>query len=466
MSAINQRDADQRAADEHGDVRRGDEQGDGMTFDGIEAALRGELSARAESLAAAPPPFAAVRRAVRRDRTRRLVGTASGLSLVAALVAALTLTLNGASGSTAQSAASGPSPLLTIPTRGNLAGDSAFLAAALQRLDSVDQRSVARSSTGAGSHKATNGYVLLYANDDGKHRVVIGGTYDGSVTTFVVLVGGHGAAAAALKADSSSGSQDPEYFTYLGSPVSSPADGTAIPFVVLGPTNMTNVDYVTGATIKTITTTFTDVRDPAAHAHVVNGTAAGEVIPPAAATVDQTVRAETYTVFRAEVGGHWIDANPLVRSFPVPAGRLPTGFDTTAIRNAIVTAGRSAGEAMNATSAGGDALPDNVAQVLTDLANFSGVPAGSITYQVDWTGRATAQWDAALLDMHAPGLPAMQVFVQGLAAGVPDSDSPGMMMTFVRPAVALTPGHIPHTAAEFGGKPEPEVFGYQIMNSW
>lgn len=439
-----------------------------MAFDGIEAALRGEFSARAESLAVTPPPHEAVRKAVRRDRTRRLIGTTSGLSLAAALVVALTLTLtpNGTSGSTTQSASDGPSPLLTIPTRGNLAADSVFLAAAMQRLGSIDRSWVAYSPADTKSRKATGGYVILYANDDGKHRVVIGGTYDARVTAFVVLVGGHGAAAAALKVDSSSGSQDPEYFTYLGSPSSSPAVIAPIPFVVLGPTNMTNVDYAIGATITTVASTFTDVRDPVAHARVVNGAAAGEIIPPAVNTVNQTVKVESYTLFRAEIGGRWVDANPLVRNFQVPPDRLPTGLDTTAIRNAVVTAGDAAGITLNLASPGGDAVPDNAAQVLIDLANFAGVSPSSISYQIDWTGRETAQWDATLLDMHAPGLPAMQVFVRGLAAGAPDSASPGMMNTFVRPAVALTPGHMPHTAAEFGGKPEPEVFGFRVVNRW
>ena len=439
-----------------------------MAFEGIEAALRGELSARAESLAVTPPPHEAVRKAVRRDRTRRLVGTTSGLSLAAALVVALALTLtpNGASGSTTQSASDGPSPLLTIPTRGNLAADSAFLAAAMLRLDSVDQSWVAQSPTDSKSREATSSYVILYANDDGKHRVVIGGTYDARMTGFVVLVGGHDATAAALKVDISSGSQDPEYFTYLGSPSSSPGDGAQIPFVVLGPTNTTKIDYATGATIKTVNSTFTDVREPATHAQVVNGAAAGEIVPPAASTVDQMVKVEMYTVFRAEIGGHWMDANPLMRNFPVQPGKLSTGLDATEIRNAVVTANAAAGISMNATGPGGHAVPDNVAEVLIDLANFAGVPAGSISYRVDWAGRETAQWDATLLDMHAPGLPAMQVFVRGLAGGAPYSASPGMMNTFVRPAVTLAPGHVPHTAAEFGGTPEPEVFGFRLVNSW
>jgi len=25
---------------------------------------------------------------------------------------------------------------------------------------------------------------------------------------------------------------------------------------------------------------------------------------------------------------------------------------------------------------------------------------------------------------------------------------------------------MPHTAAEFGGKPEPEVFGFRVVNRW
>ena len=110
-------------------------------------------------------------------------------------------------------------------------------------------------------------------------------------------------------------------------------------------------------------------------------------------------------------------------------------------------------------------MPDNVAGVLLDLARFDNVPISSLTYQVDWIGRETAQWDAALLDVHAPGLPPMQIFVRGLTAGAPDSASPGSANTLVRPAAALTPGHVPHTAPSFGGTPEPGVFGYQLMTT-
>jgi hypothetical protein len=43
---------------------------------------------------------------------------------------------------------------------------------------------------------------------------------------------------------------------------------------------------------------------------------------------------------------------------------------------------------------------------------------------------------------------------------------PGLARTYVRPDTTLSPGHLPKTASAFGGVPEPNLFGYQIMTTW
>ena len=431
----------------------------------IEAVLRSELAVRADALEAVPPPYANVRRAVRRDRGRRLAGATAGLALAAALVVTLTQVLGGGSGSTVGAAAGAPSPLLTVPTRGNLAGDSDFVTAAKWRLDTSSKGAAsARPLPGSRSAAAatSNGYSILYANDDGTHRVVIGATYDGRYTLFTELVGAHGDSVPALKQSDSGGAQTPdETFTFVGEFTE---NGDSVPFVVLGPLDMTNAEYATGVTLAAAGGKLDVVRSHVAKVTTVDGVAAGEI--PGAHSMADVVRMDLFTVFRAQINGRYVDADQFGRASPALPGTLPTGPAYTAIKAAVAQKGRAAGLSMNTDSPGGDAAPDNVAAVMLDLAQFDGVPISSLTYQVDWVGRETAQWDAALVDVQAPGLPPMQIFVRGLTAGAPDSASPGLAHTFVRPATPLTPGHVPHTAAAFGGTPEPGVFGYQLMTTW
>lgn len=440
----------------------------------IETALRGELSARADSLEAAVPPYTAVRRAVRRDRGRRLAGAASGLALVAALIVTLTQVLGSASGPMVDPAASAPSALLTIPTRGNLAADSAFIAAVKWHLDTSNDHP-AHPPTDRAAHgnivptatATTSGYSILYANDDGTHRVVIGGEYDGRQTFFAVLIGDHAAAPSALKQSDRIGtptstSAPDEPLTFIDSFTT---NGAPVPFVVLGPTNMTNVEYATGMTLTSSDGRLTVTRSKITQVATVDGAAAGEI--PGASTLAEAAWLDTYTVFRAEIGGRHIDADPFGRMSPAVPGTMPFTPAYKAIMAAVAEKGRAAGLNMTAESPGGDAVPDNVAAVFLDLARFDSVPISSLTYQVDWIGRETAQWDAALVNVHAPGLPSMQIFVRGLTAGAPDSASPGLARTFIRPAGALEPpGDWPHTAASFGGTPEPATFGEQVMSTW
>lgn len=426
--------------------------------DDIEALLRGELAGRAGGLSVGEAPYPAVNRAARRDRNRRRVAAASGFVLAAALAGTLPYAISGSHGSTSVAVAGAPSPLLTAPLRGNLAGDSAFVAAAKQRLDT----SGGSSSHGNTGMTAPTGYDILYANDDGTHRVVIGAAYNGKYTMFAVLVGAHAAPVSALTTSGPTGFDQPNAsFTYLGDFT---AAGTSVPFVVLGPTSMTGVEYATGLTLGTANGKLTRERTGIKQAATVNGAAAGEIA--ATGTDADLVRLGLYTVFRAQLGGKRIDADPANRTVPALDGDVPGSAPYDAIRSAVAQQGRNAGLSMSTNSPGGDAVPDNVAMVLLDVANFVAVPLGSIDYHVDWIGHETAQWDSALLDVSVPGLPHVQFFVRGLAAGVPDSASPSLKNSFIRPAVTLTAGHLPETASAFGGSPGPSVIGYELMSTW
>ena len=424
--------------------------------DDIETLLRGELAGRAGGLFVGEAPYPAVTRAARRDRNRRRVVAASGLVLAAALAGTLPYAIGGSHGSTVVAGA--PSPLLTEPLRGNLAGDSAFVAAAKQRLDT----SPAPASQGPVGMTAPAGYDILYANDDGTHRVVIGAAYNGKYTMFAALVGPHVAQASALKAAGFIGSEKPEpTFTFLGSFT---GGGASVPFVVLGPTSMTGVEYATGLTLGNTHGTLTRVRTGIKQAATVNGAAAGEIA--VTGTPAEVSRLALFTVFRAELGGKYIDADPDGRETPAQPGQIPGSAPYDAIRSAVAQKGREAGLSMSTNSPGGDAVPDNVAMALVDLANYAAVPFNAVSYHVDWIGHETAQWDSALLDVSVPGLPKLQIFVRGLAAGVPDSASPGLGKSYIRPAVTLTPGHLPETASAFGGTAEPSVVGYELMTTW
>jgi hypothetical protein len=426
--------------------------------DDIETLLRGELAGRAGGLSVGDAPYPAVNRAARRDRNRRRAAAASGLVLAAALAGTLPYALSGSHGSTSVAVAGAPSPLLTAPLRGNLAGDSAFIAAVKQRLDT----SPSPAPPGAADMSAPAGYNVLYANDDGTHRVAISAAYTGKTTLFAVLVGPHGASVSALKAGGHGGANGSEAtFTYLGAFTGA---GASVPFVVLGPTSMTGVEYATGLTLGSVGGKLTSVRTGVEQATTVNGAAAGEIADTG--TPAEVERLNILTAFRAELGGKHVDVDPVGRDSPALPGEVPGDSAYDAIRSAVAQKGRQAGLSMSAKSPGGDAVPDNVAVVLVDLAHFAAVPVGSIGYHVDWIGHETAQWDSALLDVSVPGLPKLQIFVRGLAAGVPDSASPGLGQSFVRAAVTLTPGHLPETAAAFGGTREPSVVGYELVATW
>ena len=436
----------------------------------IEAVLRGELAVRADSLSIGAAPYPAVARAARHDRYRRRVGAATALVLAVVLAIVIPFGAGGLMGTSAGPPATGggPSPLLNAPVRGDLAGDSALITAAEQRFDAI----AAHSPTAPGPH-ATAGYRVIYANDDGTHRVIIGATYDGSNTDFTGLVGPNAAAVSSLKPgiDESlstpantydGGAPSPEStFTYLGMFT---GGGGSVPFVVLGPTTMTQVEYSTTPTLGSMDGKLTHGRSGITHVTTVDGAAAGEIAD--ATTVAGAVRLGSYTVFRAELAGRLTDVDPMSRTTVVLPDSSPTSDAQHEIRAAVAERGQNAGLVMPVDGVGGNGVPDRVAQALSDLASFDGVSISSIHYSIDWVGQETAQWNAALLDVSAPGLPKLQIFVRGLTVGASENDSSGMPNTLMRPAVTLTAGHLPTTGEAFGGTLEPNLIGFGLMNEW
>lgn len=250
-------------------------------------------------------------------------------------------------------------------------------------------------------------------------------------------------------------------FTFLGEFTGT---GGSVPFVVLGPTTMTGIEYSTTPSLEIAKGKITRGRDGITPVTAVDGAAAGEIADPS--TTLAAAKLGMFIAFRAEIAGKYVDVDPLGGATVALPVNAPDGPAQRAIRTAVAEQGEHAGLVMTTDSAGGDAVPDNVSEVLTDLATFDAVPVSSIHYTIDWIGKETSRWNAAVLDVDAPGLPKVQIFVRGLAFGAPDSASPGMNNSFVRPAVELTPGHVPTTAGAFGGTPEPNVFGYGSATVW
>lgn len=426
--------------------------------DEIETALRAELRARTAPLAVDEVPFARLEAASRRDRIRRrtLLGTTAALALALVAASAAAGALGGGGGTGQMPAGGGGTSLAAIPPRGNLVGDTAFIQA-------VTEHYLGKSS-------------LLYANDDGTHTVVIGigGTFPrpwpsklpGPVPTgLIVLVGPHDAQVGQLTREGPSGVDltGRTSLTFIGG---FHGDGESVPYVVLGPTNMTHVEYATGVQLRDEDGKLVPVRTGVTSAPVTDGVAAGEIQGPT--TVDGAFRLSMQLVWRGSTSdGTALNVDSGARGSSLgPEDQPPTDASYDAIREAVVNKARQDGVIVAEHGPGGDEVTDNAALVLSDLALLAGVNPGSISYSVDWVGRETAQWDSALIEFDAPGLPKIQAFIRGLAPGRPDSDSPGLDLSYVRPAVPLTAGRFPTTEAEFGGTPEFTTIGKGLLTQW
>jgi hypothetical protein len=413
----------------------------------VEAALRGELSARAVGLPNGGPPMPRIVTAVRRDRMRRRTYTGAGFVLVAALVAATTPAILGAAqGAGVASAAArgaGPSQLLSMPPRGNLAGDAAFLRAVETRL---------------------SGDKVLYANDDGTHRVIISAdTTKQSSTDFRTLVGDHDASVPQLEPATGGGefSQEAKTYAFVGEPTAGEAHA---PLVVLGPMDLTGIEYATGMRLAEARGELVPARTGTRRISAVDGVAETELA--GTEVLNSASDSGLYFAMRAKLGKQYVVTSPSVRALPeTPAGNIEDpGYEP--VRAAIVAKGELAGMTLALKGSSGEALADNVALVLSDAANLADVTPSNVATRVDWVGRETPEWDSALVEFAAPGLPVFQAFIRGLAPGVADGDSPSLAQSFVRPVEPLTRGHIPTSAAAFGGTPEFTTIGGGLFERW
>lgn len=429
------------------------------SFDDIESALRGELAARAADLSEGPAPLARIGAAARRQRIRRTAIGGAGLVVALALIAATVPTVladrSGIVPTAAGGESKGQSPLLSMAPRGNLVGQVAFMQAVENRLP---------------------GHTILYANDDGQHTVVIAATYSPKTSSlknanntelnqFEDLIGGHGTTAAQLSTLSAGldlGTTAPvKTYTFIGTGLTGDA---SMPYVVLGPANLTEAELSTGVKLTVHGGKLVPERTGTKTVTARDGVAAGEI--PNASSATKQAQLDRFLTVRATIGNATVDANPDERQIPAGAADNPDGPAYAGIREAVVSKGATNGLSLLPSGPGGDAVADNVAQVLYDLVNLAGVSTGAVTVHVDWVGKETSKWDSALVDFSAPGLPEIQAFVRGLAPGQPDSESPGLSQSFVRPAVALTPGRIPTTAAEFGGTSEVTTIESLQVEGW
>jgi len=418
------------------------------SIEAIEVALRGELNARAVGLRFGRPPVPRIVAAARRDRTRRRTYAGTGFVLVAALIAAAAPAILGAArGPGAASAAArgdDPSPLQSVAPRGNLVRNIAFMHAAQERLP---------------------GDKVLYANDDGTHTIVIGTEADAtrrSSAEFRTLLGNHRASASQLETavDDVGLSGDVKTYAFVGEF----SDNGRIPLVVLGPADLTSVEYATGIKLTEQYGRLVPVRTGVTRIAASNGVAETELADTTA--LDTSSNSGLYFALRAKLGYEYVCANSAIRVLPATTAGNIEDADYDPIRATVVAKGKAAGIPMALRGPSSNALADNVALVLSDVANFAGVTPGQVTAHIAWVGRETPEWDSALAEFSAPGFPPFQAFIRGLASGAPANDSPTLAQSFVRPSKPLIPGQPPTTAAAFGGTPEFTTIGAGLSGHW
>lgn len=419
------------------------------SIEAIEVALRGELNARAVGLRSGRPPVPRIMAAARRGRTRRRTYAGTGFVLVAALIAAAAPAVLGvAHGTGAASAAArgeGSPPLLSMAPRGNLIRNLAFTHAVQQRLP---------------------GNKVLYANDDGTHTIVIGAEADAtrrSCTEFRTLLGSHQASVSQLEtAVADIGlSSDVKAYAFVGEFTKS---GDGIPLVVLGPADLTSVEYASGIKLTEQHGRLVPVRTGVARVGASDGVAETELADTS--SLNASSNSGLYFALRAKLGQEYVGTTPAIRVFPATTAGNIEDADYDPVRAAVVARGKAAGIPMALRGPSSDALADNVALVLSDVANFAGVTPSQVTAHIAWVGRETPEWDSALAEFSAPGLPPFQAFIRGLASGAPAKDSPTLAQSFVRLSKPLIPGQPPSTAAIFGGTPEFTTIGAGFSDHW
>jgi hypothetical protein len=413
----------------------------------LEVALRGELNARAVGLRAGRPPVTRIVAAARRDRTRRRSFAGTGFVLVAALIAATAPAVLGAAhGPGAASAAAGgggPSPLLTMAPRGDLVRNAAFMQAVEERLP---------------------GERVLYANDDGVHTIVIGADAPTRPSTLLrTLVGNHDASASQLEAAAGDVGIDvgAKTYTFVGEFTST---SNKVPLVVLGPMDLAGIEYATGIKLTEQYGKLVPVRTGVKQVAAVDGVAETELADTSA--LSASGKSSLYFAVRAKLGREYVSTTPAIRILAATTAGNIEDADYDPIRAAVVAESKAAGIPLALKGPEGDALADNVALVLSDVANLAGIAPTHVTAHVAWVGRETPERDSAFVEFSASGLPTFQAFIRGLAPGVPANDSPSLSQSFVRPARPLTQGRFPTTAAAFGGTPEFTTIGGGLFDRW
>lgn len=421
--------------------------------DEIETALRAELRARTAPLAAGEVPFARLEAAARRDRIHRRTLLGTVVALVVALVAATTAV--GAHGGGAGQAPAGGTSLASIPPRGNLVDNTAFIRAVTKRYSGK--------------------FRLVYANDDGTHTVVIGigAAYPNpqlssdpnpNLASLTVLVGPHDTQVSQLKEQAQEGIdlvRNPSY-TFVGN---FNGVGQSVPYVVLGPTDLTTAEYATGVQLLDKDGKLVPVRTGITSVRVTDGAAAGEIQAPD--DLDDMCRLSGLLAFRGSTDtGAVLNLMPDGSQCLLAPDNYPVEPAYNALREAVVNEAHQDGVTVDEHGSSGQEVTDYAADALADLALLAAVNPSSISCSVEWVGRQTALWDVALIEFDAPGLPKIQALILGLAPGQHYGGYLGLEQSLVRPAVPLTPGLLPVTAAEFGGTQETAAIGFDLTQHW
>lgn len=435
---------------------------------GIEEALRAEMAARAETARLKPDFAAAVERGIERDRVRRRVAGGSALALLVTVFVAASVILHG--GSSTPTPANPPTdfsrfPLLEIPTRGSLAHDGAFVADAAR----IGRADLNKAVAGYGPLDPAS-FRLLYAGDDGAARyVVVAGIFtdphatraqpSSATSIYDVLIGPSGAPAAALQSQACPGSSQGERaFALIGE---SAGPGRPTPLIVLGPTEMTDIQYSSGISLdKTLRPHRVGVP-----MKTVDGAAIGEIPGTTSAfaayagssgeNLDtiSTFAAYGYaqqTAFKATLDGHTTyDIESAGQTPPWVSKALTSDPALVAahqgIKDLLIQKASNAGMKLESR----DALVLSTGMTLDNLALAAHVTIADVHVSVAWIGPENPGTGTVVLDVTVPGLPAIQAFIDGT---VGNADKGGDMPSpLIRIAPSPNAGPVPTTRAQFAG---------------
>lgn len=421
----------------------------------IEGALRAELAARAETAQLRPSFQAEVERGVVRDKARRRVAAGSALALLAGVGIAAPSILHAGIDSSAT--ANGPAqlalaqfPLLQIPTRGSLAGDGAFTADATRVVSAVLAEDVAHLGYGSLEPSTVR---LLYAGDDGVLRyVVVAGVIGSShadskqgsnaTAAYDAFVGPSGTSASGLRPQGVTTSNRGDTTFALAGQSAGP--GKPTPLIALGPTSMTDIEYSAEAPFDS----RLQPRVTGVPMRTADGAAIGEI--PGTTNAFTAYGYAMLTVFKAKVNGH--TTYHLIGGSSTPTWVLdaltsdPTIVSAhQALQNLLSQRASAAGLTLGAQ----DAFSMSVRQTLDDLAAVQHLSITQLHETVAWIGLEKPGTGAVVLDVTMPGLPTLQLFIDG------NVGNSGAVQMSVAPLIRVAPSHdtgqVPTTRAQFTG---------------